>query len=103
MLHFSKVLHVENRGFLYFSFKCTNTNSPENKKCQVQVWTEGEQCHDFVMEERDGDWKMIRTALPPYWIFQLESQLRTVIRGYQLQSPAIPSKFRMNHPGKTGS
>lgn len=101
MLHFSKVLHVENRGFLYFSFKCTN--SAENNKCNVQVWTEGEQCHDFVMEERDGAWKMVQTALPPQWIVQLEAQLQTVICDYQLQSPAIPSKFRMENHGKTGS
>lgn len=101
MLHFSKVLHVENRGFLYFSFKCTN--SPENKKCVVQVWTEGEQCHDFAMEERDGAWKMVKTPLPPQWILQLEGQLQTMICAYQLKSPASPSKFRMKHYGKTGS
>jgi hypothetical protein len=101
MLHFSKVLHVENRGFLYFNFRCTN--SPENKKCGVQVFTEGEQCHDFVMEERDGAWKMVRTSLPPQWIVQLEAKLQTVICEYQLQGPAIPSRFRMEHLDKTGS
>jgi hypothetical protein len=101
MLHFSKVLHVENRGFLYFSFKCTN--SPENKKCGVQVWTEGEQCHDFVMEERNGAWKMVQTALPPQWIVQLEAQLQAVICKFQLQGPAFPSKFRIQNHGKTGS
>jgi hypothetical protein len=101
MLHFSKVLHVENRGFLYFSFKCTN--SAENKKCEVRVWTEGEQCHDFEMEERDGAWKIVQTALPPQWIVQLEAQLQTVICEYQLKSPPVPSKFRMKNYGKTGS
>lgn len=101
MLHFSKVLHVENRGFLYFSFKCDN--SPGNKKCGVQVWTEGEQCHDFLMEERDGAWKIVQSAPPPQWIVQLEAQLQTVIRGYQLQSPPFSPKFRMNRLGKTGS
>lgn len=101
MLHFSKVLHVENRGFLYFSFKCDN--SPGNKKCGVQVWTDGEQCHAFLMEEKDGAWKMVQTALSPQWIVQLEAQLQKVICAYQLQSPPIPSKFRMEHPGKTGS
>lgn len=101
MLHFSKVLHVENRGFLYFSFKCTN--SAENNKCNVQVWTEGEQCHDFVMEERNGAWKIVQTAEPPQWILQLEAQLQTVICAYQLQRPAVPSRFRIEHYGKTGS
>jgi hypothetical protein len=105
MLHFSKVLHVENRGFLYFSFKCTN--SPENKKCVVQVWTESAQCHDFLMEEKNGSWKMVQTPLPPQWIVQLEAQLETVICNYQLLSPAVPSKFRLWHwaenPRKTGS
>lgn len=101
MLHFSKVLHVENRGLLYFSFKCTN--SAENKICGVQVWTEGEQCHDFLMEERGGAWKMAKTALPPQWIVQLEGQLQTVICEYQLKSPPVPSKFRMENYGKTGS
>lgn len=101
MLHFSKVLHVENRGFLYFSFKCAN--SPGNKKCGVQVWTEGEQCHDFLMEERDGAWKIVSTAFPPQWIVQLEAQLQTVICEYQLKTPAIPSKFRMENHSKTGS
>jgi hypothetical protein len=100
MLHFSKVLHVENRGFLYFSFKCTN--SPENKKCGVQVWTEGEQCHDFVMEVRDGAWKIVATALPPEWIVKLEAQLATVINKYQPEGP-VPSKFRLPNLGKTGS
>ncbi len=100
MLHFSKVLHVENRGFLYFSFKCTN--SPENKKCGVQVWTEGEQCHDFVMEERDGAWKIVATALPPEWIVKLGAQLATVINKYQPEGP-VPSKFRLPNLGKTGS
>ena len=100
MLHFSKVLHVENRGFLYFSFKCTN--STENKKCGVQVWTEGEQCHDFVMEERDGAWKIVATALPPEWIVKLEAQLATVINKYQPEGP-VPSKFRLPNLGKTGS
>ena len=101
MLHFSKVLHVENRGFLYFSFRCNH--SPENKTCVVQVWTEGEQCHDFLMEERDGAWKIVQNSLPPQWILQLEARLQTVICAYQLQSPPTPSKFRMEHLGKTGS
>ena len=102
MLHFSKVLHVENHGFLYFSFKCTR--SPENKKCQVQVWTEGEQCHDFIMEERNGDWKIVQVPLYAKWILKMETELKTVICKYQLQSPAIPSKFRwIENLGKTGS
>lgn len=101
MIYFNKVLHVENRGFLYFSFKCTI--SAENKKCVVQVWTEGEQCHDFAMEEKEGVWKVVRPALLPLWIVQLEAQLQTVFCEYELQSPAAPSRFRMAHYGKTGS
>src|SRR5574337_98006 len=100
MLHFSKVLHVENRGFLYFSFKCSN--SPGNKKCGVQVWTEGEQCHDFVMEEKNGAWRITPTTLPQ-WIVELEAPLQTVICEYQLKTPAAPSRFRIAHYGKTGS
>ena len=105
MLHFSKVLHVENCGFLYFSFKCTN--SPENKKCQVQVWTEGEQCHDFLMEEKHGVWKLVQAPLNAKWILKLETELAAVIGKHQLQSPVVPSKFRLldldENLGKTGS
>ena len=76
---------------------------PKTKNAECRYGLESEQCHDFVMEERDGAWKMVQTALPPQWIVQLEAQLRTVICEYQLKSPAVPSKFRMENHGKTGS
>jgi hypothetical protein len=101
MLHFTKVLHVEDHGFLYFSFKCTH--SPENNKCQVQVWTEGEQCHHFVMEEKNDSWKIVQAQLPPKWILKLEPLLDTVICEYQLHSPGVPSKFRLLQLPQTGS
>jgi hypothetical protein len=93
MLHFTKVLHVENYGFLYFSFKCTH--SPENNKCQVQVWTEGEQCHNFVMDEKHDTWNILQTPLPPQWILKLEDQLETAIFEYHLHRTGVPSKFRL--------
>jgi hypothetical protein len=101
MLHFTKVLHVEDHGFLYFSFKCTH--SQDNNKCQVQVWTEGEQCHHFVMEERHNNWKIVQAPLPPQWILKMESQLETVISEYHLHSAGVPSKFRLLQLPETGS
>jgi hypothetical protein len=105
MLHFTKVLHVEDHGFLYFSFNCVL--SKENKKCQVQVWTEGEQCHHFTMQEKNGQWKIIEGPLPPQWICKLEPELEKIVGEYQLKEPAVPSKFRLlelpEDPAKTGS
>jgi hypothetical protein len=104
MLHFTRVLHVEDYGFLYFSFKCTH--STENKNCQVQVWTEGEQCHHFSMEEKEGKWKIITAPLPPKWILELEAALEKIVCEYQVET-GRPSKFRLLElPGsstKTGS
>lgn len=98
MLHFTKVLHVEDHGFLYFSFKCTP--SPEYNKCQVQVWTKGEQCHHFEMEEKEGAWKVV---IAPLWIREMETQLEEVICEHQVH-PRVFSKFRLpENLGKTGS
>lgn len=98
MLHFTKVLHVEDHGFLYFSFK--STNSSENNKCKVQVWTKGEHCHQFEMEEKEGNWKIV-TA--PLWIRKMETQLEEVIFEHQVR-PSVFSKFRLpENLGKTGS
>ena len=84
MLFFTRVLHVEGKGYLHFTFHCII--SPHKKRYHAVVLTTSPQCFHFNLEERNDQWRIMEAPRPPEWILQLEDKLAQTILLHQLPS-----------------